>query len=79
MDKAASSMDYQQLATALFTDESRFLMDNLERRRRVWRPEMRGTRTASLLNITVMEEKVSWYGAAYLFVPVQSCLCLTEL
>ena len=41
--------------------------------------EVRGTRTAPLLNMTGMEEEVLWYGAAYLFVPVQSCLCLTEL
>ena len=45
----------QQWATVLFTDESRFLLDMLDRRRRVWR--RRGER----------------------FVPVQSCLCLTEL
>ena len=41
--------------------------------------EVRGTRTAPLINMTGMEEEVLWYGAAYLFVPVQSCLCLTEL
>ena len=37
--------------------------------------EVRGTRTAPLLNMTGMEEEVLWYGAVYLFVPVQSCLC----
>ena len=41
--------------------------------------EIRGTRTAPLLNMTGMEEEVLWYRAAYLFVPVQSCLCLTKL
>ena len=41
--------------------------------------EVRGSRTAPLLNMTGIEEEILWYGAAYLFVPVQSCLCLTEL
>ena len=41
--------------------------------------EVRGTRTAPLLNMTGMEKEVLWYGTAYLFIPLQSCLCLTEL
>ena len=62
----------QQWATVLFTDESRFLLDMLDRRRRVWR--RRAERYANCA--TVEHDR---YGAAYLFVPVQSCLCLTEL
>ena len=66
----------QQWATVLF------LLDMLDRRRHgfCWIcltddvafgvAEVRGTRTAPLLNMTGMEEQVLWYGAAYLFVPV---------
>ena len=51
----------------------------LDRRRRVWRRRGRGTRTAPLLNMTGMEEEVLWYGAAYLFVPVQSQRYINEV
>ena len=49
------------------------MLDMLDRRSRVGVAEVRGTRTAPLLNMTGMEEEVLWYGAAYPFLYRAAC------
>ena len=80
MDKAATSVDKPTIGDfTLYRRVTGFCWICLTDDVTFGVTDVRGTRTAPWLNMTGMEEEFLLYGVAYLFVPVQSCLCLTEL